>query len=211
MPLNRFADLVEYTVMNIEPILAKDRNTFKGQGKVSHKHILADCWVTKTSELGVNDDGVHCRTFMGGILSIGDAVLGLDLRNSNVNNPELEKLSADRTPDVVLIKKVYADKALRNRRRRWRLKRMEGLPHMDTESCNNEYVGFMEDIEEDPAMRQYINIYKDKDRMPVDEDDEAAPDMPQVTLAEMLDDLDIGAEAGGLGSEDEDGMNDDGL
>ena len=83
---------------------------------------------------------------------------------------------------------------------------------MDTESCNNEYVGFMEDIEEDPAMRQYINIYKDKDRMPVDEDDEAAaPDLPQVTLAEMLDDLDIGAEAGGLGSEDEDGMNDDGL
>ena len=201
---------MEYTVMNIEPILAKDRNTFTGQGKVSHKHILADCWVTKTSELGVSDDSVHCRTFMGGILSIGDAVLGLDLRNSNVNNPELEKLSADRTPDVVLIKKVYADKALRNRRRRWRLKRMEGLPHMDTESCNNEYVGFMEDIEEDPAMRQYINIYKDKDRMPVDEDDETVPDMPQVTLAEMLDDLDIGAEAG-LGSEDEDVMNNDGL
>ena len=67
--------------MEIEPILAKDRNTFKGQGKVSHKHILADCWVTKTSELGVSDDSVHCRTFMGGILSIGDAVLGLDLRN----------------------------------------------------------------------------------------------------------------------------------
>merc|ERR1711953_883116 len=148
---------------------------------------------------------------MGGILSIGDAVLGLDLRNSNVNNPELEKMSTERTPDVVLIKKVYAEKALRNRRRRWRLKRMEGLPHMDTESCNNEYVGFMEDIEEDPAMRQFINIYKDKERnVPVDEDDEAAPDMPQVTLAEMLDDLDIGAEAG-LGSEDEDGMNDDGL
>ena len=81
---------------------------------------------------------------------------------------------------------------------------------MDTESCNNEYVGFMEDIEEDPAMRQYINIYKDKDRMPVDEDDETVPDMPQVTLAEMLDDLDIGAEAG-LGSEDEDVMNNDGL
>lgn len=64
---------------------------------------------------------------------------------------------------------------------------------MDTESCNNEYVGFMEDIEEDPAMRQFINIYKDKERnVPVDEDDEVAEDLPQVTLAEMLDDLDIG-------------------
>jgi len=209
LPLNKFSDLVEYTVMNIEPVLAKDRNTFKGQGKVSHKHILADCWVTKTAELGVNDDPVHCRTFMGGILSIGDSVLGLDLRNSNVNNPELEKMSTERIPDVVLIKKVYAEKALRNRRRRWRLKRMEGLPHMDTESCNNEYVGFMEDIEEDPAMRQYINIYKDNTQMPVDEDDEVSPDLPQVTLAEMLDDLDIGE--AGLGEEDEGEMNDDGL
>ena len=69
---------------------------------------------------------------------------------------------------------------------------MDGLPHMDTESCNNEYVGFMEDIEEDPAMRQFINIYKDKERpMPVDEDDEVGADTPQVTLAEMLDDLDL--------------------
>ena len=123
---------------------------------------------------------------------IGDSVLGLDLKNSNVNNPELEKMSAEKIPDVVLIKKVYGDKALRNRRRRWRLKRMDGLPHMDTESCNNEYVGFMEDIEEDPAMRQFINIYKDKERpMPVDEDDEVGADTPQVTLAEMLDDLDL--------------------
>ena len=195
LPLNKFSDLVEYTVMEIEPVLAKDRNKFAGQGKISNKHILADCWVTKTSELGINDDTVHCRTFLGAILSIGDAVLGLDLRNSNVNNPELEKLSADKIPDVVLIKKVYGDKALRNRRRKWRLRRMEGLPHMDTESCNNEYVGFMEDIEEDAGMRQYINIYKDDTkRMPVDEDDELTAETPQVTLAEMLDDLDIGME-----------------
>ena len=66
---------------------------------------------------------------------------------------------------------------------------------MDTESCNNEYVGFMEDIEEDAGMRQYINIYKDDTkRMPVDEDDELTAETPQVTLAEMLDDLDIGME-----------------
>ena len=69
---------------------------------------------------------------------------------------------------------------------------------MDTESCNNEYVGFMEDIEEDPAMRQYINIYKDKEsHVPVDEDDDDNADLPQVSLAEMLDDLDIGEDATG--------------
>jgi len=205
LPLNKFKDLVEYTVMELEPVLAKDRNKFSGQGKISHKHILADCWVTKTSELGINDDLIHCRTFLGAILSIGDAVMGLDLKNSNVNNPELEKLSADKIPDVVLVKKVYADKTVRNRKRRWRLKRMEGLPHMDTESCNNEYVGFMEDIEEDPAMRQFINIYKDNARnMPVDEDDDQETGAPQVSLAEMLDDLDIGDMDTGDADGDED-------
>mgnify|MGYP002054708265 CR=1 FL=1 len=41
LPLNKFKDLVEYTVMELEPVLAKDRNKFAGQGKISHKHILA--------------------------------------------------------------------------------------------------------------------------------------------------------------------------
>ena len=197
LALNRFSELVEYTVMNIEPILSKDRNTFSGQGKISHKHVLADCWVTKSSQLGVNEDTVHCRTFMGAILAIGDTVMGLDLRNSNVNNPDLELMSADKIPDVILVKKVYADKTFRNRRRRWRLKRMEGLPHLDTESCNNEYVGFMEDIEEDPTMRQHVNLYKDKTKMPVDEHDDDDAGMPQISLAEMLDDLEIGEDATG--------------
>lgn len=197
LPLNRFSELAEYTVMNIEPVLSKDRNTFSGQGMISHKHVLADCWVTKTSELGINEDTMHCRTFMGAILSIGDPVMGLDLRNCNVNNPDLELMATEKIPDVVLVKKVYADKALRNRRRRWRLKRMEGLPHVDTESCNNEMMGFMEDLEEDAHMRQHVNLYKDKTKMPVDEDDEDDQGVPQVTLAEMLDDLEIGADATG--------------
>merc|ERR1712037_614552 len=131
LPVSSIRDLVEYTVLNIEPILSKDRKTFAGQGKLSHRHVLADCWVVKSSELGLNDDdGTHCRTFLGAILSIGDTVLGLDLRNSNVNNPDMEKMSADKIPDVVLVKKVFGDKALRNRRRKWNLKHMEGFPHM---------------------------------------------------------------------------------
>jgi hypothetical protein len=44
----------------------------------------------------VTEETIHCRTFLGHVLSIGDTVLGLDLRNSNVNNPELEKLSVDK-------------------------------------------------------------------------------------------------------------------
>jgi len=196
LSLCRQRDLTEYTVINIEPIHQKDRQSFSGQGKVSQKHVLADCWVTKTSELGMDDNAIHCRTYMGHVLNIGDSVLGLDLKNSNVNNPELEKLPTDKIPDVVLVKKHYADKALRNRKRRWKLKHMEGFPHMDTESCNDEFQDFEADLEEDPNLRQNVNIYLDKNKIPVDEDEDDQ-DCPQITLAEMLDDLDIGTDASG--------------
>merc|ERR1712032_751164 len=129
------------TVLNIEPILSKDRKTFAGQGKLSHRHVLADCWVVKSSELGLSDDdGTHCRTFLGA----------------------MEKMSADKIPDVVLVKKVFGDKALRNRRRKWNLKHMEGFPHMETESANNDLVDFMGDLEEDPDQRQHVNVYRSK-------------------------------------------------
>jgi len=202
LSLCRQRDLTEYTVINIEPIHQKDRQSFSGQGKVSHKHVLADCWVVKSSELGLDDNAVHCRTYLGHVLNIGDSVLGLDLKNSNVNNPELEKLPTDKIPDVVLVKKHYADKALRNRKRRWKLKHMEGFPHMDTESCNDEYQDFEADLEEDPNLRQNVNIYLDKNKIPVDEDEDDG-DCPQITLAEMLDDLELGEDAGG-GEEDGD-------
>jgi len=201
--LCRQRDLVEFTVMNIEPIRVKERRTFSGQGPLSQKHMLADCWVVRTAELGLTDNTVHCRTFLGHILNVGDSVLGLDLKNSNVNNPELEKMTTDKIPDVVLVKKQYQEKALRNRKRKWKLKHIEGFPHMDTSSIEDEYDAFRTDIEEDPAMRQHVNIYKDKHRIAVDEDEESDDaGCPRITLAEMLDDLDLGGDAtGGAGAE----------
>lgn len=49
----------------------------------------------------------------------------------------------------------------------------------------------MEDIEEDPDMRQQINIFKDakKAQIAVDSSDMVDPSLPQITLEEMLDDL----------------------
>jgi len=197
LSLCRQRDLVEYTVLNIEPIHRKDQTTFKGQGKVSQKHVLADCWVVKSTELGMHDDdGIHCRTHLGHVLQIGDSVLGLDVANCNVNNPDLELLATDKIPDVVLVKKHYADKALRNRKRRWKLKHMAGFPHMDTQSCNDEYEDFAADLEEDPMLRQNVNIYLDKNRIPVTEEEDDG-DCPQITLAEMMDDLEIGDDATG--------------
>ena len=40
------------------------------------QHVLADAWVVKSSELGINDDTIHCRTHLGHLLQPGDTVMG---------------------------------------------------------------------------------------------------------------------------------------
>ena len=49
------------------------------------------------------------------------------MKNTNVNDDNLEKMPVDKIPDVVLVKKVYAEKSLRNRKRKWKLKHMDEL------------------------------------------------------------------------------------
>ena len=118
-----------------------------------------------------------------------------------MNDPHLEKMSGDSLADVVLVKKVYGEKSVRNRRRKWRLKHMEGLHQAGSSGSmsdgGNEYNDFLEDLEEDPELRKNVNVYKDaakiSNEMPVDQESISDGDIPQITLAEMLDDLDIGS------------------
>ena len=67
------------------------------------QHLLADCWVVKTNELGINDNYIHTRTHLGHLLKTGDCAMGLDLKNSNINNNELESMRTERVPDVVSV------------------------------------------------------------------------------------------------------------
>ena len=117
------------------------------------------------------------------------------MKNSNVNDAHLEKMKGDKIPDVILVKKVYAEKSVRNRKRRWRLKHMEGLHERvgSSDSANHEYDDFLEDLEEDGDMRQHVNVYKDTSKLTaaVDADDKADDGIPAISLAEMLDDLNI--------------------
>ena len=88
--------------------------------------------------------------------------------------------------DVILVRKTY-DRALRSRNRNWKLKRI--IDTEDTSSVADAYLGFMEDIEEDPLLREKINIYRDKSK-PTDIKQEIdIPTLP--SLSEMLDDLQI--------------------
>lgn len=53
------------------------------------------------------------------------------------------------------------------------------------------YNQFLQDLEEDPQLRQHVNIFKDikTDVLPVDVNDMDDPSAPRITLEEMLDDL----------------------
>lgn len=174
--------LVEYIVMDIEPILEKQRNYFPGQGLISTHHVLADVWIVKSSELGINTNTVHTRTHLGHILKIGDSVLGYSLRDTNINDDNFEKLDKNKCSEVILVKKYYGDRGSRRRQRIWKLKRLaEDEAALDTDGA--EYDEFLDDIEEDPDLRQNINIYKDTSKqIPPEEDFSLA-----IPLKEMLD------------------------
>lgn len=77
------------------------------------------------------------------------------------------------------MKKIYADKSVRNRRRQWKLKHLDvedvGSVNSTIErfviySCfsrdysliffSRDYTEFLEDLEEDPVLRQNVNVYK---------------------------------------------------
>lgn len=62
--------LVEYTVMDVEII--RERKLFPGQGPISFKHVVADIWVVKTSELGIKDNKIHMKSQLGHLLKPGD-------------------------------------------------------------------------------------------------------------------------------------------
>lgn len=189
----------EYVVMDIDILKNNEKKTFPGQGTISHKHVVADIWVVKASELGINENLIHTRTHLGHLLKVGDSVLGYNVSDSNVNNKAFESLKPESIPDVLLVKKFFPN---RRKHRNWKLKHIADeniVP--DTASANNDYNEFMNDLEEDALYRQNVNIYKAAPSMPVDANDvhteDEDPDVPKITLEEMLDDLtidDIGME-----------------
>ncbi|KAB0399775.1 hypothetical protein E2I00_005642, partial [Balaenoptera physalus] len=81
-----------------------------------------------------------------------------DLANCNLNDEHANKMKSDRVPDVVLIKKSY-DRTKRQRRRNWKLKELaRDRENMDTDD-ERQYQDFLEDLEEDEAIRKNIQPF----------------------------------------------------
>ncbi|XP_044728459.1 60S ribosomal export protein NMD3 [Chrysoperla carnea] len=187
--------LILYIVMDIEVIRERDRVQFPGQGALSYKHVLADVWLVKESELGIVEPS-HVRTHLGHVLKTGDHVYGYNIQDTNVNDSNFDKLDHSNIPMAILVKKYYGSKAARRRHRNWKLKHMTDVDlGLHEESDNDDYNAFLDDLEEDPSLRQNVAIYKNpraEPMIPVDGDDDTLdPSAPRITLEEMLDDLHI--------------------
>ncbi|GFS98675.1 60S ribosomal export protein NMD3 [Nephila pilipes] len=199
-PFNAIGSLkqyIEYNVMDTTLISDSERITFGGQGKMSMKHLPADAWVVRSSELGMAENLIHTRTHLGHILKPCDLVIGLDLSTININDIEFNKLKKENLPDTILVKKIYGDKMSRRRRRAWKLKHIDIEADTDTTSIEGQYNDFLEELEEDEEYRQGVNIYKDHDKIPIDEDDDLGDDIPKISLQEMLEDMTISDDATG--------------
>ncbi|KAM6062494.1 60S ribosomal export protein NMD3 [Chlamydotis macqueenii] len=183
--------LEEFIIVDINR--AQERKKGAGAGARSNKHTLAEAWVQKTSELNT-DHQYFCCTHLGHILNPGDLVLGFDLANCNLNDEFANKMNPHSIPDVVLIKKNY-DRTKRQRRRNWKLKELERDREGTDTDDERQYQDFLEDLEEDEAIRKNVNIYRNAD-VPVESDtDDDGP--PRISLAEMLEDLHISEDATG--------------
>nr|XP_054754715.1 60S ribosomal export protein NMD3-like [Lytechinus pictus] len=183
--------LTEYMVLQVERIAEGDIKHVKGGGAKSKKHLLADVWLMRTQDMGVVDTQYHCRTHLGHLLSAGDTVKGLDLVNSNVNNKHLEQMKAENVPDVVLVKKHFGDRSRRHRKRNWKLKTMTKEMALHENAAERDYMGFLEDLEEDDDYRKNVNIYLDRSKNIAVESSDDEP-TPQISLQEMLEDFHIG-------------------
>ena len=87
----------------------------------------------------------------------------------------------------------------RNRRRKWKLKRLaidkNGIGGSETAFINNDFEDIMRYLKEDPVSRANVNIYKDQQVtvMAVETDDDASEcgGVPRITLPEMLNDVKV--------------------
>nr|CCA15826.1 60S ribosomal export protein NMD3 putative [Albugo laibachii Nc14] len=187
--------LKKYTVLDINPCIRS-----QGDGKAYHvnkKTRLVEVEVVRECDFGVNDTRFFAVTHLGNVLHVGDTVLCYDLTSSVFNDNDIKPLEevGITLPDVVLVRKKFSR---RTKKRNWKLKQLEeihsGLPAQKNNRAADdsmEYESFLDELEDDQAMRGQINIYKEQAEAQDSSqpDDDEGMQASSIPLSEMLDDL----------------------
>lgn len=199
--------LTEFIVLDVELCdedveLTQSKHFSGGRNKFQ----LADIELARVADLGVNDERVTVRSHMGHCLSVGDHVQGYDLRSVNISGIDTEALT-ENCPDVILVKRCYKRRHVRERK--WVLRHLEMEKHDGNRKGGEQDEADMEeykrDLEEDAELRKDVQIYRNPkfeepdimdeqdqkliDNIDANTDDEE--DSPEIPLAELLGGLSI--------------------
>lgn len=203
-PLADVKELVEFEVMDIEPI-----------GPQKGRFMLADATVVRVSDTSRKEYLV--RTHLGSILNYGDHAMGYLLEGTQFNNENWEALEESKQysstiPDVILVKKHYERKKKNRNNRNWKLRRMareesEMKPRkQDQDRDEIDYEQFLQDLEADPELRQGLNMYRNSKavqpsagaEVEMDTDDDDDDDGLEIPMDQLIDEMED------MGMEDED-------
>jgi len=182
------SQLTEYVILDIE--VGETGNVYNKQNAMNQKVVLAEATVARSCDLGVNDQQYVVMTHLGGILKAGDLALGYDITNTNVSDNDMKDFKGD-VPDVILVKKTYPKKN-RAARRKWKLRSLNKealdrpLKKAEEEKGEQDMENFLQAIEEDPEMRNKVNLYK-KDAIKSSKQEEDDDELP--SIEDLLDDI----------------------
>jgi len=196
-PIADVTNLVEFVVLDIDIV-----------GPQKGRFILANATVARASDLGVNDVSYNIRTHLGSVLNVGDSAMGYHLTGTQFNNDNFEAIVESKQygttiPDVILVKKHYQARK-KNKGRNWKLKRMglhdndEMKPRkQDADREAIDYEQFLQDLEQDPELRQSANLYRDEQakkaaaesEMDTDDDDDEDDDGLQIPMDQLIDEM----------------------
>ncbi|KAJ3555348.1 hypothetical protein NP233_g12232 [Leucocoprinus birnbaumii] len=187
-------DLVEFTVLDIEPDYSKSRGkfvmadaqvalagAFRSSGKIDEDDAMDYDATGKATTI------FHTRTHLGAILQPGDTALGYHLTNSNYNSSDFSDLPTHLIPDIILVKKTYPNRRKKSKQRAWKLRSIakeageEGetgagrgvvgrMGGRDQKKVEEDYELFLRELEEDPELRAGVNMYKAAPKNAVDGD-----------------------------------------
>jgi len=199
-PLADVQDLVEFIIMDIEPI-----------GPQKGRYLLAEATVARASDLGVNDTTYLVRTHLGSVLHPGDSVMGYHLIGTQFNNDNFEAIQESKQysgtiPDVILVKKHYPARR-KHKSRNWKLRRIakeesEMKPRkQDADRDEIDYEQFLQDLEADPELRMGLNMYRNKENVQADamsdmetDDEDDGLRIPMEQLIDEMEEMDMEGE-----------------
>merc|ERR1711977_587594 len=149
--------------------------------------------IAREADLGQPDASVKVFCHLGNLLKPGDLCMGYDLRKVNVNGIDDENFDGVQN-DVLIVKKAWRRKE-EFRNRAWKLKRLdaEEEEHVDVDKAAREEEEYKRDLEEDEELQKDVQFWKDSEYVPrvrdEGEEEEEDDDVPEVALAQLLEDL----------------------